>query len=481
MTDVPPYPLPTGFLHWLAQFLGYWSDGDSNFLISRRSDGWIQGNRLTGSDAPGVVAVEMILRDAKKVRDPESLLGPYPIVISQELMRTWLTPEQCETLRGAWNVSEGRQRILESIEQRIRTLPRREVWALQAQAWIRGAKTHLAIPESEETIVAGLLDFYLNERLAQGALLKDRSYKWSTAVGDNSPSTAEPSIDFPDASASTDGERAAKDRLQEIMIAGTDGWSQIDVSALRQDLALLSPVALDTFRGAIAFALFGSMFSAKNFDRSLWTQWMNAVFEEPTTYEWYMGELQHQFDQYKARLKADEPSENSHVFAPGASSESDSRRILTSPQDPFERDLVYRTDAMAVFAPRWIAERVDQIHRALWSSTTWGEFRSLMPHDEYERVMYRQFDEDGTDRPNDEQAFEATMIWGVGDGDYPPWLAQNMADWIPLVLLEKYGSYETSRLNGDYWEIPEENAENLAEELRALGYTVTEMPDSKFY
>jgi hypothetical protein len=146
-----------------------------------------------------------------------------------------------------------------------------------------------------------------------------------------------------------------------------------------------------------------------------------------------------------------------------------------------DRDLVYRKCETATFAPRQIAEWVDQIHRALRHSKTWLQFRKLMPPDEYTRLMKEQFDEDDEPRPADRAKFEASMISGVGDGDYPPWLAQRMAEWIPLHLLEKYATYEASRLNGDFWEIPEDDAESLANELRELGYTVTEMPDSEFY
>lgn len=146
-----------------------------------------------------------------------------------------------------------------------------------------------------------------------------------------------------------------------------------------------------------------------------------------------------------------------------------------------DRDLVYRKCETATFAPRQIAEWVDQIHRALWNSKTWSQFRRRMPPEEYVRLMKSEFDEIGEPRPADRAKFEATMISGVGDGDYPPWLAQRMADWIPLDLLEKYATNEASVLNGNFWEILEEDAEKFANELRALGYTVTEMPDSEFY
>src|SRR6266498_1902060 len=115
MTDNLPYPLSEGFLHCLAKYLGNWSDGESKFRISRRSDGWLEAWR-TDSTETAEVPVGVVLRGAKKVSEPESPLGPYPIVVSEELMHTWLTPEEFERLRGGIHVSVGRKTIVESIE-----------------------------------------------------------------------------------------------------------------------------------------------------------------------------------------------------------------------------------------------------------------------------------------------------------------------------------------------------------------------------
>jgi hypothetical protein len=166
MTDSPRYPLPDAFLHWLSKYLGDWSDGVSSFQIYRRSDGWIQAHRFGGTEVPGSVPVGLVLRNAKKVREPESPLGPYPIVLSQEMMRTWLTPEEFDRLRGGVHVSTGRNMILERIHQRIRTTPRDKVRALEAEGWARGVSTQLGIQESEESIVLELLREYQTELAA---------------------------------------------------------------------------------------------------------------------------------------------------------------------------------------------------------------------------------------------------------------------------------------------------------------------------
>jgi hypothetical protein len=163
MTDGAPYPLPEGFLHWLSKYLGDWSDGESSFQIYRRSDGWIQAHRFGGTEKPGSVPVGLVLREAKKIREPESPLGPYPIILSQEMMLTWLTPEEFDRLRGGVHVSVGRKMILECIHQRIRITPRDTVRARLAEGWARGASRQEGIPESEESIVLELLRQYQTE------------------------------------------------------------------------------------------------------------------------------------------------------------------------------------------------------------------------------------------------------------------------------------------------------------------------------
>jgi hypothetical protein len=147
---------------------------------------------------------------------------------------------------------------------------------------------------------------------------------------------------------------------------------------------------------------------------------------------------------------------------------------------PGERDLVYRKCGTATFAPRKLAEYVDQIHHAISQSNTWGQFRKLMPSDEYQRFMKEHFDENDEPRPPARAKFDAGTT-GLESGDYPPWLAPMMDRWIPRDLLDKYATKEATTLNGDYWEIQEEDADSLAGELRALGYRVTELPNSEFY
>jgi len=138
-------------------------------------------------------------------------------------------------------------------------------------------------------------------------------------------------------------------------------------------------------------------------------------------------------------------------------------------------DIVYRVGGDgyegALFAERDSAERVAQIRRALRESTTWGQFRAALPDDEWEDdLQYRfEFDED----PADDEPFHGDMVPGYADGDYPEWLRQSQLDWMPRELIEKYaGEVSTTVLNGEVLDLPGYRAEEIAEDLRALGHRV---------
>ena len=138
-------------------------------------------------------------------------------------------------------------------------------------------------------------------------------------------------------------------------------------------------------------------------------------------------------------------------------------------------DIVYRVGGDgyegALFAERDSAERVAQIRQALRESTTWGEFRSALPDDEWEDdLQYRfEFDED----PADDEPFHRDLVPGYADGDYPEWLRQSQLDWMPRELIEKYaGEVSTTVLNGDVLDLPGHRAEEIAEDLRAMGHSV---------
>lgn len=139
-------------------------------------------------------------------------------------------------------------------------------------------------------------------------------------------------------------------------------------------------------------------------------------------------------------------------------------------------DIVYNINneaqGAAVFAERSLAEEVAQIWQALRSATTWGEFKAAMPRVEYERLVESLELEDEVD-PN--AIFNASIVPGYDDGDYPTWLQAEALHWFPEELIDQYGGASSSTLNGPYLYLPAERADEIAEALRAArpDWTVT--------
>ena len=126
---------------------------------------------------------------------------------------------------------------------------------------------------------------------------------------------------------------------------------------------------------------------------------------------------------------------------------------------------------------------VADIHHALSTAQTWGQFRELMPFEEYRRLVIEMFGEPGNYQavPADGEKFESSYIWGYLDGDYPPWLQAEIGHVLPPDLLEQYAEPIGTRLNGDYYHIENDNFVALKAELEARGYDLVDRSDLFFY
>ncbi|KKB86092.1 hypothetical protein VW29_04210 [Devosia limi DSM 17137] len=72
-------------------------------------------------------------------------------------------------------------------------------------------------------------------------------------------------------------------------------------------------------------------------------------------------------------------------------------------------------------------------------------------------------------------------IPAASDGDYPPWIQSSMHEFIPRQLLERFGSRQSSAINGYFWFIGEDRAEELLNAIRGEGYSVAPGGDLKFF
>lgn len=139
-------------------------------------------------------------------------------------------------------------------------------------------------------------------------------------------------------------------------------------------------------------------------------------------------------------------------------------------------DIVYRIRGdSVVFAERWRAEYVAEIWKALQESNTWGELRRKLPDGEWQDYFQPHFDDYEEELPADDEPFTSADAPRHEDGDYPPWLAQEQLDWFPPELIKKYGGDVTSSvLNGEFLDLPADKADQIANDLRAIGHTVAE-------
>jgi hypothetical protein len=147
-----------------------------------------------------------------------------------------------------------------------------------------------------------------------------------------------------------------------------------------------------------------------------------------------------------------------------------------------------------VFAPPKVAEYNSAIHHAL-EATTWGEFKALIAPKEYKELLkrlregeYDLDDDEGHDShkqrnlPEDNDPFDRDFwIPGSSDGDYPDWLQKDLDLWLPDSILKRFATYETSVLNGPFWNINPDFEKDIVEELRREGFNVTRRDDLTFY
>ena len=132
-----------------------------------------------------------------------------------------------------------------------------------------------------------------------------------------------------------------------------------------------------------------------------------------------------------------------------------------------------------VFATPERANLISEIHEAISSSETWGQFRAKMPAEEFERLLASSF-EDAEERPEDDDAFCGSSIPGWEEGDYPPWLQQEQERVLPRVVLDDYAERRSTSLNGNYWHIPAEFIDEVCDVLKAMGFALEHRGDMAF-
>ena len=139
-------------------------------------------------------------------------------------------------------------------------------------------------------------------------------------------------------------------------------------------------------------------------------------------------------------------------------------------------DIVYTVNSPwgALFATREVARLTARIWRAVYESTTWGEFRAALPDSAWDEVVERL---EG-DVPDDDTPFSSDDAPGwEGDGYFlGPWPPEDVLEWFPDDLIEQFDGDLEVTPNGQNLVLPADAGDEIAEELRARGHTVEETP-----
>jgi len=83
--------------------------------------------------------------------------------------------------------------------------------------------------------------------------------------------------------------------------------------------------------------------------------------------------------------------------------------------------------------------------------------------------------------PADDAPFNSSVVPGYCDGDYPPWLAQEMHSHLPTPILQQFAGAESSAINGSFYTINPTHRDAIVKALTDAGFTVEERADLKFW
>lgn len=149
-------------------------------------------------------------------------------------------------------------------------------------------------------------------------------------------------------------------------------------------------------------------------------------------------------------------------------------------------------DDNLVFTLPHIAGFISQIHQAIQTSQTWGEFQSRMPAEtsplgacsgkEFADLWTASRELPGDALLTPQTKFSSAHLPAYCDGDYPPWLQKNLEDYLPGPILRNLGgAYQASIANGGYWAIPQTSRSKLIAQLMRHGYRPVRRQDLTFW
>jgi hypothetical protein len=158
---------------------------------------------------------------------------------------------------------------------------------------------------------------------------------------------------------------------------------------------------------------------------------------------------------------------------------SPAKQPATQTRVPEDKALFYaiRNNGL-VFATPERARYVSRLHSAM-NAKSWGEFKRRIPASEWAAIKGNLADNGirvtRTDR------FDSSKVPGFCDGDWPPWLQQEMGGVLPSDILERYAKREWSVINGNFWQIEPKNLPAILRALKERGIRAQKAPELTFW
>ena len=142
-------------------------------------------------------------------------------------------------------------------------------------------------------------------------------------------------------------------------------------------------------------------------------------------------------------------------------------------REPFGAELVYGDSggrSGLVFLEEDYATDIRDFRRALCQASTWGELRGMVRKKRYQEIvaMWKNYEVEASP-PSPDDDFDADLLPGYAEGDWPEFAPHAMGQWINEEIIYKYGWYVPTT-NGFYPVIKFENEEEVVSLLEERGH-----------
>ena len=124
---------------------------------------------------------------------------------------------------------------------------------------------------------------------------------------------------------------------------------------------------------------------------------------------------------------------------------------------------------------------IARIHETLRTAKTWRDLRDALPAQEFSTIAQAVTGREELLAVCYEFPFDPESIPGWVDGDYPPWLQQELESVLPREIISAFAKQVHTAVNGTYWHISEIDRPAVVNSLTKLGFTLDFEPEMPFH